>query len=96
MVVPHDDRATNQCVFTPSDALLFVGIRVREPLDLTRLAPKEPMQVWTNLVSFGRDSGMTLGTTRLLGESVRTVTRGHNLHLEKTCTLFGVTYREAL
>ena len=43
-------QVSHQCLLSPGDAFVLVGIRVRESSSLTCLLPKQTMEIWPSLV----------------------------------------------
>ena len=55
----------DQCICLPLNGLLLIGVRVRESFDRSRFATEETVEIRADLVAFGSDYSMTLGTSRL-------------------------------
>ena len=49
--LPNKTRRAYQSVLVPGDALLLVGVGVREALDRASLAAEEAVQIGANLVA---------------------------------------------
>ena len=56
---------TNQSILLPLNCLMLIRIRVRETLDLTSLAPKQAVEVGSNLIALLCLQIVTLSTTCL-------------------------------
>ena len=55
-------QVIHQCLLSPGDAFVLVGIRVRESSSLTCLSPKQTMEIWPSLVLASLFHNMARGT----------------------------------